>query len=341
MPRAIARAMADTMTLPDTPQDTPKALIPVGRTDAGEDVLSNGVDGQALISICVPTYMDSADALLASLVRLDGAAQCTLLVFDDGSGQPELTRLLAKQILRYPGPARLITAPENRGRAQARNRLTALAETDWTLFLDADMRPDYDNFLKRYLNAAEACDEPALIAGGFSLTHAVPTAETRLHAAQSAASECLPAGLRAKAPGRYVFTSNILVHSDILEAVRFDDAFSGWGWEDVDWGLRVAAEHPVHHIDNPATHLGLDSDETLMAKYGSSGENFARALDKHPEALKATPLYRAARSVSSLPGRGGVKALASRLARTRALPLKLRLFGLKLYRAAVYAEYLQ
>lgn len=331
--------MADTMTLSDTPHTRPKALIPVGRTEAGEDVLSNGVDGQALISICVPTYMDSADALLASLVRLDGAEQCTLLVFDDGSGQAELTRLLAAQILRYPGPARLITAPANRGRAHARNRLTALAETDWTLFLDADMRPDDADFLKRYLDAAEGCDGPALIAGGFSLKHAVPTAETRLHAAQAAASECLPAQVRAKAPGRYVFTSNILVHNEILDTVTFDDEFRGWGWEDVDWGLRVAAEHPVHHVDNPATHLGLDRDTALMDKYARSGANFSRALARHPAALKATPLYRAARLVSRLPARRAIAALARRTARTRALPLKLRLFGLKLYRAAIYAEH--
>ena len=328
------------MTLPPEPAEPKRQAIPVGRTDAGEAVLSNGVHGEALISICIPTWKDSADTLLASLLRLKGAEQCTLLIYDDGSNQEELTRLLAKQILRYPGPARLITAGKNKGRSHARNRLTALAETSWTLFLDADMRPDDDEFLLRYLDAAEGCERPALIPGGFSLTHAMPTAETRLHAAQSLASECLNAQMRAAEPGRYVFTSNILVHRDILEGVQFDDGFIGWGWEDVDWGLRIARDYPIHHIDNPATHLGLDSDAALLGKYGTSGANFARAMARHPEALKTTPLYKAARTLSRLPGKGLIKAASKALASTRFLPMSLRLLGLKLYRAATYAEHI-
>ncbi|MCF6328798.1 MAG: glycosyltransferase family 2 protein, partial [Henriciella sp.] len=170
--------------------------------------------------------------------------------------------------------------------------------------------------------------------------HAVPTAETRLHAAQSLASESLNAQARAVQPGRYVFASNILVHLDILETVQFDDGFTGWGWEDVDWGLRIARDYPIHHIDNPATHLGLDSDQALLGKYGGSGANFARALERHPEALKATPLYRAARTLSRLPGKGLIKAASKVLAGTRYLPISWRLFGLKLYRAATCAEYI-
>jgi len=238
--------------------------------------------------------------------------------------------------LRYPGPARLITADENTGRSHARNRLQALAETDWVLFLDADMRPDDDDFLLRYLEAAEASEAPALIPGGFSLRHVLPTDETRLHAAQSEASECVTAEIRAKEPGRYVFTSNILVHHDILDAIQFDDGFKGWGWEDVDWGLQIADQYPIHHIDNPATHLGLDSDEVLLGKYGGSGENFAYAVSRHPEALKSTPLYRSARLMRAVPGSGLLKGLFRRIARARVLPLRLRLAGLKLYRAVVY-----
>lgn len=333
--------MADTMTLPPEPATKSGLAIPVGRTTAGEDVLSNGVTGEALLSICIPTWKDSADALLASLVRLDGAEQCTLLIFDDGSGDEGLTRLLAQQILRYPGPARLITARSNAGRSHARNRLTELAETDWVLFLDADMRPDDDEFLTRYLDAAEACDAPALIPGGFSLRYATPTAETRLHAAQSIASECVNAAIRAQEPGRYVFTSNILVHREILDQVTFDDGFKGWGWEDVDWGLRIADTYPVHHIDNPATHLGLDTDVALMDKYGSSGANFARVAERHPDAITSTPLYKIARRIARLKLAGLTRPIAKRLATTKFAPLKLRLIGLKLFRAATYAEYLK
>ncbi|MEM8616030.1 MAG: glycosyltransferase [Pseudomonadota bacterium] len=327
------------MTLDPNAHPAASEAIPVGQTDAGEAVLSNGRAGDAVISICVPTYHDGADALLASLVRLPGAGDCTLLIYDDGSSDTGLTRALAQQILRFPGPARLITASQNQGRSHARNRLIALAESDWILFLDADMRPDDEDFLNRYLEAAEASTYPSLIPGGFSLRHAVTTDQTRLHAAQSLASECLTASQRAEAPGRYVFTSNILVHREILDAVQFDLGFTGWGWEDVDWGLRIASEWPVLHIDNPATHLGLDTDKALLAKYGASGANFARALSQHRTILQKTPVFKAAKWLARLRLAGLAKFLGRIAASTRALPLRLRLFGLKLYRAAVYAEH--
>ena len=71
----------------------------------------------------------------------------------------------------------------------------------------------------------------------------------------------LRAGRRraATAPEKYVFTSNLLIRRDVFDAEPFDAGFVGWGWEDVEWGMRVSRRHPIAHIDNPATHLGLDA----------------------------------------------------------------------------------
>jgi glycosyltransferase involved in cell wall biosynthesis len=314
--------------------------LPVGKTDAGEDVFTNSKSGEAQISICVPTWKDSADALLCRLTRLAGADQCTLLLFDDGSVDADLTSQLARHVMRFPGPARLISAPKNIGRSNARNRLKVLAESKWVLFLDADMLPDDDRFLTNYLDVVQSQREPALIAGGFSLRNVRPTIETNLHAAQSSASECLDAKTRAEAPGRYVFTSNVLAHRSILDAIEFDPGFTGWGWEDVDWGLRVAADYPVLHIDNTATHLGLDPDEKLIEKYTGSAENFARLIERHPDAMSSTPLYRLARALGQVPGRPLLQSCALTLAKFRTAPVKARLFGLKLYRASVYGAHL-
>ena len=162
--------------------------LPVGTTEQGEDVFTNSKSGEARITICIPTWKDSADALLCSLARLPGADQCTLLIFDDGSLDSDLTSQLIRHTTRFPGPARLISAPKNVGRSHARNRLKDLAESDWVLFLDADMQPDDEAFLLNYLGAIEAHTEPSLIAGGCSLKNIRPTDETRLHAAQSATS---------------------------------------------------------------------------------------------------------------------------------------------------------
>lgn len=317
----------------------PIAVAPqshIGKTDVGEEVISNGRSGDAKISICVPTWRDSADALLSSLVRMTGADQCTLLIFDDGSHDPALTRQLTRQIMRFPGPARLICAPKNCGRSHARNRLFALAESEWILFLDADMQPDDSDFLNRYLDATEADEAPSLITGGFSLRHAHPTDDTKLHAEQSRTSECVPASIRAEAPGRYVFTSNILVHRQVLADIAFDPGFQGWGWEDVDWGLRVAEKFPIIHIDNQATHLGLDSDDKLLTKYAHSADNFLRLVDRHPDEMAQSPLYRAARHFSRIPGLRLLSGISRHLASASRLPIRVRLLALKVYRASIY-----
>ncbi|MEL6827392.1 MAG: glycosyltransferase [Pseudomonadota bacterium] len=324
------------LSAPDEAVVTDLPGLETGRTSAGEDVVSNSKSGEALISICVPVWRDSADALLSTLSRMKGAEQCTLLLFDDGSHDPYLLRQLTRQILRYPGPARLIASPRNSGRSHARNRLFELAETEWILFLDADMQPDDETFLDRYLDAIDALAEPAIVAGGFSLKHARPTRKTRLHAAQSRASECVPASIRAQSPGRFVFTSNVLVHRQVLNTVSFDPGFQGWGWEDVDWGLRVAEQFPVDHIDNTATHLGLDHDAKLIKKYAQSTDNFLRLIDRHPDEMTKTALYRAAKRLSVLPGLSVLSGICRRLARSRWLPMRVRLLSLKLFRAAAY-----
>lgn len=304
---------------------------------AGAESVCRFGEGPSRLSVLVPTYRDDPRALIAALSACEGAGEVEFILFDDGSGLDMSPAHAALE--NWPGPARCITAPANGGRAHARNRLLAQAESAWVLFLDADMLPDGPDFLARYIEALQPRSEPALICGGFSLQQVTPRPDQTLHALQSAASECLPADVRARAPGRYVFTSNLLVHRNVLEAIPFDEAYCGWGWEDVDWGFRVARHFPIRHIDNTATHTGLDTDTALMAKYAGSGANFARLVAQHPDETRQMALARAARALRILGSlRQPVQALAGRLARMRALPGRIRLAALKLFRAAAYAR---
>lgn len=305
----------------------------------GELVWINGKAGRALVTIAVPTYRDDASRMIRALAKCDQADRTELIIYDDGSQNPPMRERMRDALKDYPGPGALVAARDNKGRSHARNRLIAHAGSDWILLLDADMLPDSTSFLKVYLAAARACERPALFAGGFSLHRVEVRGYQKLHAAQSRRSECLDAETRSRDPGRHVFTSNLLVHREILQSVPFDQEFVGWGWEDVDWGLRVAQQFPVCHLDNSATHLGLDRDSALMRKYRRSGPNFARLVKRHPDAAKSMSLYRAARTLKWIgPLNWPLAWTAGAIARIRLLPLPLRLMGLKLYRAAHYAR---
>lgn len=296
--------------------------------------------GRGGVAICIPVFHDDPSSLIAQLSRQRGAEQATLLIYDDGSGAPDLTARITTALEAYPGRKRLITAERNLGRAAARNALIHAAEADWLLFLDGDMRLDHDGFLMAYTEAAARQPGPCCIVGGFGVDRAIVTEATRLHALHSQSSECLDAATRRNDPGRFVFTANIFVHRQIALNAPFNDRFRGWGWEDVDWGLSVAATWPVVHIDNPAIHLGLDEDAVLLRKYEGSGPNFVRMLETHPDSVKRMPLFRIASRAAHLPFLGGLTRAARRavLMRRPALPLRLRLFALKLFRVFIYAQ---
>lgn len=292
----------------------------------------------ARMSICVPAYHYDVSALIAALAECDDAGLVEVIVHDDGAGDHESLAHMQYEASRQRIAVRLIAADANRGRAAARNAAIAHARADWVLLLDADMLPDDPQFLTRYVEAIETVGEPGVVVGGYSLQLTPKDTRSALHRWQAEASECLSAARRQVAPGRYVFSSNVLAHRDVVNTIPFDEGFSGWGWEDTDWGLRAAKVYPIRHIDNTATHLGLDTDKALMSKYAMSGENFARLVQRHPAEARTMPLFQMAQRMRALPLRGTIRDVASWTARTGALPVAVRGRALKAWRALVYAE---
>ena len=291
------------------------------------------------LSVLTPFFREDPRTLLGALAReaagLDGAVELVLL--DDAGGDPARSQAAAEALAASQVPATLIATGVNEGRAKARNRLAAAARARHLLFLDADMLPDAPDFLQRWLALADAGDAPAAF-GGFSLDQARPGVEHRLHHALQSDAECLPAAMRSRNPAKHVFTSNLLVRRDVLAAEPFDEAFSGWGWEDVEWGARVAARFGVTHIDNPASHLGLDTAAALAAKYEQSPPNFARLLARHPDLVRGFASYRAARLLGRLPARAPLRRGLKAVALAERAPLRARTAAMRLYKAALYAE---
>lgn len=288
------------------------------------------------LSVLIPFYRESPLPLLRALKTRDPHALEVILI-DDGSGQPELTDAVTAFIQQSPIACELITLTANEGRARGRNCLTSAARGDFFLFLDSDMLPDDDGFLDRWLSMAHD-PQNAVVFGGFSLIQAPTDARYKLHRLMAGHSDCLTAAQRALVPEKYVYTSNLLVRRDVFEAEGFDSSFTGWGWEDVEWAMRVAARYPIGHIDNAATHMGLDTPDSLARKYQQSEANFARVVAKHPAVIATYPSYRVARRLKGLPGLGLIRSLARAVALTPLAPMKLRALSLRLYRASLYAR---
>jgi glycosyltransferase involved in cell wall biosynthesis len=290
------------------------------------------------LSVLIPFFRDDPRPLLAALdaeaARLDG--QVEIVVLDDAGGDAALSTHVAETVAALRAPARLIQLTTNEGRARGRNRLAAAARADHLLFLDSDMLPDRPDFLSAYLALLPTA--PAVVVGGFSVAQCVAAKDQALHRAMAARADCLPAAMRGLTPEKYVFTSNLMVRRDVFDAEAFDEGFCGWGWEDVEWGARVSRRFPVLHIDNPATHLGLDTPAVLAGKYEQSVQNFARLAARHPDLVSSYPSFKAARLFKTWPGVSRWRGLFKQLALSSLMPLTLRVMAMKAYRAALYAE---
>ncbi len=286
-------------------------------------------------SVLIPFFRDDPSRLLAAIDRADLPAE--IVVLDDGSRDATLAGRVADAVRALALPACFLRLAANEGRAAGRNRLAAEARGRHLLFLDADMLPDSDDFLARWLELI-ATDDPPVAFGGFSLDQTPHSPATAVCRALSLKSDCMPVEARRRAPEKYVFTSNLLIRRDIFEAEPFDSGFTGWGWEDVEWGMRVSRRYPIAHIDNPATHLGLAPAAAMAAKFEQSAANFARVVAAHGDIVRAYPSYRVAKALKRAPLRGLWRPLLKAFALVDALPAAPRAFALRLYRAALYAE---
>jgi glycosyltransferase involved in cell wall biosynthesis len=291
------------------------------------------------LSILTPFFRHDPSPLIQRLALQKRPVELVLL--DDGSGDAALLSNVVAAAEALAFPVRIIVWGQNGGRAAARNRLVAEARADYALFLDADMIPDADDFIDRWLGLIGA-EHPAAAFGGLSLKQTIATPETKLHHVIFARSDCRSAEDRARDAAQFTAASNLLIRRDVLEQTPFDHGFSGWGWEDVDWALRASRLGAIRHIDNPATHAGLDSAETLLRKAREAGPNYARLIAKHPAPTARFNSRRIASALRLLPAQAKLQRMWSWLARDPfgATPMLVRRTALKLYRTSIYAEHL-
>jgi hypothetical protein len=309
---------------------------------SSETICDNAAfDGASpMLSVLIPSFRDDPSGLLRALDRearaLDGAVE--IIVLDDGAGDDDLATRITTTMTMLALPARFMRLSQNVGRAKGRNRMATRARAQWLLFLDSDMLPDRPDFLQTYLELIAEGGIP-VVCGGFSLAQTPRSRAKALHRRMSLQTDCAPANVRNLEPEKHVFTSNLLVRRDVFDAEAFDETFSGWGWEDVEWAMRVSRRYPIAHIDNTATHLGLDTAPALAAKYEQSAANFARVVAEHLPLVERYPSYKVARLLKYVPLRGAWRPVLKALAlASDPTPLAARALAMRLYRAALYAE---
>ncbi len=290
------------------------------------------------LSVLIPYFKDDpVPALTALLKQSEARKDIEILIYDDGSDDAALNQQVCAAVKEAKSPVHLYMAHENRGRSFARNYLKSKARADWVLFLDADMRPENPDFITAYLDSIQNSNADVIF-GGFTVPASTDDPERELHRAFSMVSDCLTLEERMAKGPQYVCSSNLCVKKDVINAEPFDPEFNGWGWEDSEWAARIARSYTLVHIDNPALHLGLETTDTLLRRFQSSGANYKRFTAKHPELAETLTLYGVTKRLQRLPGQKLMRPVLKACVKLNGLPVRLRLFALKLWRASWYAE---
>ena len=240
-----------------------------------------------MLSVLIPTRNLAPRALVGALVAQadalsgGGVGECEVVVFDDGSDDPEAARAIAA--LADGARCRTVRSETNVGRARARNRLYEEARGDKLLFIDSDAEVVTTDFLARMVADAALAD---VVCG--ALQNPAPPAprgcELRYRYEQHAERR----GYRSVAwrqahPYARLSTFCLLVDRRVMEAVCFDETITGYGYEDTVFGLRLEERgFSVLHTATALRHTGINPNADFL----SNTEQAVRTLRSLPAAVR-------------------------------------------------------
>lgn len=227
-----------------------------------------------MLSILIPIYNQDVRQLVVSL-----AEQCKkcginyqILCFDDAS-KPRY-RKRNRSVETIFGVSYLEFG-KNMGRSRIRNKLGFNAMYDNMIFLDCDSQIVSKKYIKKFINALE---DHSVIYGGTIYSKRKPRSRKKqLHWMYGMLRERLPMDKRQTQPYLSFRSNNFLIRRNVFLKHPFDESIEGYGHEDTLFAKRLEKENiPIHHIDNPVQHGGLEPTEEFLSKVRESLSNLVR-----------------------------------------------------------------
>ena len=204
-----------------------------------------------MLSILIPNYNYNIVPLVNELHKqcLECDIEFEILVYDDGSKSDinssnydinNLQNCTFKEL------------SNNIGRSAIRNLLGADAQYNSLLFLDADVIPSSQNFIKDYLNAIT---KPVSV-GGVIPTNKSPNKPRKLRWLYT-----------KKREQKALCSSNFIIKKNILDRFPFDETIKKYGYEDFLFFITLQKNDIfIHSFENPVIHLANDDANLFLKK---------------------------------------------------------------------------
>lgn len=230
-----------------------------------------------MLSILIPTYDYTCYKLVLDLHQQAETLGIPyeIIVAEDGSKSP-VNIIANHKIIDLPH-CRHIQRRENVGRAAIRNFLMNEAKGDFLLLMDSDGKIISDDFLKKYIEAASTND---VVCGGFKCPDVCYDPFRQLRWKYEKEYE-KKHGYVSPQFRSFCF----LITRKVADAVRFDETYRLYGYEDVQYGNSLrAAGFAITPINNPLENRDIELSKDFLKKT----EEALRSAKQHEAELADT-----------------------------------------------------
>lgn len=230
-----------------------------------------------MISVLIPVYNYKITKLVHSLLDQAKKNDITIEVIAlDDKSKPSIRRHNASLLPVFN--VNYVELSENIGRSKIRNWMVKLSRYDHLLFLDCDSELLDDDFLKSYQDKIPS----QVIYGGRIYPSRKPgTSRKMLHWKYGTKIESQPAQKRTENPYMSFMSNNFLVAKEVIKKYRFNEEVHGYGYEDLVWARTIEEQSiPIHHIDNPVVHKGIETNDDFLNKTLNALKNLDMAYSK-------------------------------------------------------------
>ncbi len=217
-----------------------------------------------MVSILIPTYNYDITKLVGLLHKqaTDTGIDFEIMICDDASLDQQI-KLKNKKTETLPH-CFYFENKSNLGRTKTRQYLANKASYNWLLFLDADVLPKKDTFLKKYfIEIQRKSHRNPVIFGGVAYQEHTPDSKKILRWKYGKKSEAKAAVKRIKNPYN-VISQNLLIKKEVF----LENNVSGNEYGlDILFSYRLKKNNiSVLHIENPVVHYGLETASVFFSK---------------------------------------------------------------------------
>jgi len=225
-----------------------------------------------MLSVLIPTYNYLVVSLVKSLHQqlLKQNIPFEIISFDNGS---ESKLNIKNEKINKINFCKFISLNKNGGRSKIRNLLAQNAKYDWLLFLDADVLPVSEKFIKNYLETAKTNNQK-VVYGGLKYDDIKPSKDKLLRWVYGKNREEIPLKTRNLKPNQHFSSANFLINKTVFNKIKFDEGLTKYGHEDTLFAIDLKNKNiAINQIDNPVFHLGLDVNKIFIKKTKKAIEN--------------------------------------------------------------------